>query len=128
MAMVESKAECISRIVKLIDAVHRVSEMLGGKDQTLSPPAFQGWAEKNRIEVERFEFELRTELNRLGAEWPGLRYDSLPDLKVRLEKTLELYQSALNSANPAHTRAMLMRQFLEVQRMYDEFALLGCAA
>lgn len=126
--MVENKAEGIGRIVKLIDAVHRFSQIGAAGPEADLQPAFEQWTEETRTRIERFEFELRTEFGRLGVEWPGPRNDSQSAVTPTLGKIVELYQSALNSTTTAHTRAMLMRQFQEVQRLHAEFATLRCAA
>jgi len=126
--MLETKSECVDRVVKLIEAIHRLSGMLALPDDP-GAPAFQQWADKTRSKVDRFEFELRTELNRLGAEWSGLlRHEPQETLKPALESTTKRYQAALNGTIPPHTRAMLNRQFQEVQQVNEEFAVLSCAA
>jgi hypothetical protein len=126
--MAENKAEGIGRIAKLIDAVHEFSRTRAAEPEEHLLPAVQEWSEKTRTKVERFEFELRTEFGRLGTEWPGLRHDSQSALKPTLGKIVELYKSALNSTITAHTRAMLMRQFREVQCLHAELSMLSRAA
>jgi hypothetical protein len=126
--MLGTKAKCVDRIVKLIESIHRLSGMLALQDAG-GAPAFQQWADKTRAKIDRFEFELRTELSRLGAELDGfLSHEPREALKPALEDTTELYQAALNCAIPPHTRAMLTRQSQELQRVNQEFAILSCAA
>jgi hypothetical protein len=126
--MVENKAEGTGRIVKLIDGVHRFARILAAEPERRLDPALQEWTERTRNNVERFEFELRTEFGRIGAAWPELRQDSQSVLKPTLEKIVELYKSALNSTITAHTRAMLIRQSQELQRLHAELSVLRCAA
>src|SRR5438105_4389742 len=97
--MRESKAESIKRVAKLIDTVHRCAQV----------PGFEA---RMQQQVERFEFELRTELQRLGG--PDMQAADHAfagtNLKAAVSAVLENYHQALNTNLPAHTRAMLTRQ------------------
>jgi hypothetical protein len=106
--MRESKTESISRIEKLVDSVHESARAMVASGNPMHE------------KVERFEFELRTELKRLGAGEVDIPDDTpAGDLKGTIEFALENYRQALKTRLSAHTRAMLTRQsheFMELNR------------
>jgi hypothetical protein len=121
--MRESKAESISRIAKLMEFLHDVSipskQNLDRED---------GIVEKMRKLTDRFEFEVRTELARIGAHAEVSDHESTSNLAESVERICQAYQDALSVALTAHTRAMLNRQFEEIRKMRAEFIAAARAA
>lgn len=126
--MKETKAESIDRMVKLIEAIHHVAALLQPPAEIEAPYAFQPWVERTRKMTAQFEFELRTELGRLGAEISGFRKESSKNVKAGLELASERYRQALNCTLTAHARAMLTRQAEELRKTAEEFSGLSSAA
>ena len=126
--MRESKAKSTAGLVELVEIIHDVAGILQPSTELQHPLAFQEWLEKVRKIAGQFEFELRTELTRLGGEMPDSRPEPAANLESGLKLTLECYQQALSCALTAHTRAMLTRQFGEIRRASEKFAALSRAA
>ena len=126
--MKENKAESIGRMVKLIEAVHQLAALLQPPAQVQAPRVFQGWVERTRKTTAQFEFELMTELGRLGAEMNGFRNEPSNNVRAALEQVSERYRQALNCTLTAHARAMLTRQAEELRKAAEEFSGLSSAA
>ncbi len=79
--------------------------------------------------MEQFGFELQPELGRLGGEEaPASAQELNTNPKTALEGVLDHYGQALSTTLPAHARAMLTRQSVEMQKAYEEFISLDRAA
>ena len=76
----------------------------------------------------QFEFELRTELARLGGGTQGGPHEPIPGLQAGLTLATGYYQHALNCNLTAHTRAMLVRQLGAVRKAGNDFAAMSEAA
>ncbi len=127
--MRESKAEPIKRIVKLVDVVNRCSQVLIAAYEARAESAFQQFVQKMQKKMEQFGFELQTELGRLGGEEaPASAQELNTNPKTALEGVLDHYGQALSTSLPAHARAMLTRQSVEMQKAYEEFISLDRAA
>jgi hypothetical protein len=126
--VLESKAKSTAGLVKLVEIIHDVGSLLQPSTEPQHPLAFQEWLERMRKVAGQFEFELRTELTRLGGEMPEPRPEPAANLESGLKLTLERYQQVLSCALIAHTRAMLTRQSREIRRASEEFAALSRAA
>jgi hypothetical protein len=124
----ESKAKSIAGLVKLMENFHDISVLLQPSTETQAPPGFQEWLESMRRIAAQYEFELRTELARLGGEMPEPRHEPASSLESGLKLAAEYYQHALNCVLTAHTRAMLVRQSEKIQRASEEFEALRRAA
>jgi len=118
-----SKTESLNRIVKLVETFHDFSNLIR--------PA--GDAEGNiltrtRTVFAQFEFELCTELSRLGAT--VVKSDEAGPLTLHdaLDRISHQYRDALNGAITAHTRAMLIRQSEEIQKIEAEVFAFARAA
>jgi hypothetical protein len=126
--MRESKTKSITGVGKLIETVHDVGGLLQPPAKIQASPALQEWLEKTRKIAAQFEFELRTELTRLGGEMPEPGHVPVSSLESGLKLTLEYYQQALSSTLTAHARAMLVRQSEEIRRASEELTALSRAA
>jgi DNA relaxase NicK len=84
--------------------------------------------EKTHWKVKQFEFELRTELERLAAESGLIERASEKNLRIAFDAILESYRQALASNLTAHARAMINRQFQEMRVAHEEFAAIYQAA
>jgi hypothetical protein len=121
--MRESKTESVSRVGKLIEFLHDLS---GAEKQGRAPE--DGSVAKLRKLAAQFEFELRTELSRIGAHADVSDREDVSNLAESVERICQAYQDALSGALTAHTRAMLNRQFEGVRKMRAEFAAAAHAA
>ncbi len=127
--MRESKAESIQSILKLIDSCIECSRKIAESASSPAHPTFHLFAERVQKDLSQFEFELRLELGRLGAEEIGAPPDSAAAAsKAAFELALERYEKALRTAMPARTRAMLKRQCAAVVAAYDELLAMHKAA
>ena len=120
--MRESKDEPIRRIVKLVEAVNHMSQLFAPLRTPIHVDTpLRRIVEKVHAKLQQFEFELQTELKRMAAE--PMNFSDPPNvrLKTAFEKMLEAYQHALATNLTAHTRAMLTRQFQDLQRTYQIF-------
>jgi hypothetical protein len=127
--MRESKVEPLRAISKLVDACNQCSELLLLGSVSTAEPAFHDFAQNLHMKFEQFRFELQTEIRRLGGVNPdAFRPEPVPDdsdiLAVRTEISLQLaldnYQHALNTTLPAHARAMIKRQYTDIEQAYRE--------
>jgi hypothetical protein len=126
--MRETKAKSIAGMVKLIELFHDFAGVLQPSTETQTPLGFQEWLERMQKITAQFEFELRTELTRVGGEMPEPRHEPALSFESGLRLASEYYQQALNCALTAHTRAMLMRQSEEIRKASNEFSVLSRAA
>lgn len=132
------KTEPITSIFKLVDTCNQCSQLFRVGAASVADPTFRQSADKIRQKLDLFGFELQTESRRLGGdEFGGSRYDPIPDdadiLTLRCEISLQLvldhYQQALNASNlPAHARAMIKRQYFDLQQLYEDVVALRRAA
>jgi hypothetical protein len=86
----------------------------------------RGLAGRIRETLQRYQFELRTELHRIGdaaAERPDP-----PSTTAGLRDVLDTYDSVLDHPLPPHPRAMVKRQYLQVQELSSELDRLSRAA
>jgi len=125
--MAESKADPIERIVKLVEVVNHFAQLLASATASTDVrKPLQRFMEKTHWKVKQFEFELRTELERLAAE-SGLT-EREKNLRIAFDAILESYRQALASNLTAHARAMINRQFQEMRVAHEEFAAIYQAA
>src|SRR5215472_6429389 len=101
--MAESKADPIERIVKLVEVVNHFAQLLASATASTDVrKPLQRFMEKTHWKVKQFEFELRTELERLAAE-SGLT-EREKNLRIAFDAILESYRQALASNLTAHAR------------------------
>lgn len=132
------KVEPIVNISKLVDACSQCSQLFRVGAATVADPGFRHSADRIRHKLDQFAFELQTESRRLGGgEFGPSRYEPIPDdadiLTLRCEISLQLvldqYQQTLNASNlPAHARAMIKRQYFDLQTLYESVVALRRAA
>jgi hypothetical protein len=128
-SMRDTKSEPTKRIVRLVEAIHHGARLIAPAAVEDEPDdALRQFTEKIHERVEQFEFELRTELTRLAAE--PVVISNIPQMNMRLafEMMLESYRDTLASSITPHARAMITRQFHELQKAYDELMGLHLAA
>jgi hypothetical protein len=123
--MRESKAEPIKRIGTVIQALHHGARVVASAVSPEADLRFQRFVEKIHENVKQFEFELRTELTRLAAEPAVVSDTPVANLSDAFKAMLEAYQKALATNISAHTRAMITRQFEEVQKAYEQLVTLA---
>jgi len=122
-------AEPVIRLIKLVEAVHHTARLFATGAASKDVNArFRKFAEKIHGTAEQFEFELQTELMRLSARRAAVSDNPNTSERAAFEALLEAYREALASNITAHARAMVTRQFQEMQRAYEEFASTHLAA
>jgi hypothetical protein len=130
--MQEIKSQASDRIVKLVEAVNQGARLFASTAAAIdSNSAVQQFAKKIHEKVNTYEFELRNELQRLAANSTIGSHSPCCDrcdLRIGLETMLGSYQQALAGTLTPHARAMISRQFKEIQRAHDEFASIHRAA
>jgi hypothetical protein len=128
--MIEYTSQTSCRIIKLVDDVNRASRLLATTlERTVAADCpLRMFEEKVRERLGQFEFELRIELNRLAGESIALSDPPDPNLRCGFDMMLDSYRQALSGNLKAHTRAMVTRQFREVQRIYAAFVAIQRAA
>jgi len=127
--MRETKSESIDRIVKLVEAINRSAPMFESTATAVDTDTeLQQFAKKIHERVNTYEFELRNELQRLASNSTIGSHPTFGDLRSSLQTILESYQQALGGALTPHARAMINRQFEEIQRAHDEFDSIHRAA
>ena len=127
--MRDSKTEPIERLVKLVEAVNSMAKTFAITIATTDVDVpLRRFVEKIHVDVRQFEFELRTELRRLGAEPAPLGNETTTSLRAGFQLMIDSYKQALLTNLTAHTRAMINRQFEAVQRAYQEFSTISQAA
>lgn len=132
------KPESITSIFKLVDACNQCSQLFRVAAVSGADSVFQDNANQIRHKLDQFGFELQTETRRIGGgdDFGPSRYEPIPDdadiLTLRCEISLQLildqYQQALNTNLPAHARAMVKRQYFEIQNAYENMVSLRRAA
>jgi len=120
--MRESKTESVSRLAKLIELFHDLASTAPGREHE------DGIVTKLQKLAAQFEFEIQTELARIGAQADLSDHEGGSDLTESVERICTAYQDALSGALTAHTRAVLNRQVQEIRKMRAEFVATARAA
>jgi len=132
-----NRKDPIAAITKLVQRCNHSSRLFFIASQMSTTTGFQQLALEGWQNLSRFEFELRTELRRLGGLDPRPpTFESVPrdpattvrDCKNSVEALVEEYEETLTTTLPAHARAMINRQVLEVRKCYEELVRLQSAA
>ena len=112
-----------------MEAVNYLAELLvSTASATDVAQPLHRFMEKTHWKAQQFEFELRTELQRLAAVITLRPCEGEPNLPAAFETMMNAYQLTLASSLTAHARAMITRQSLEMRIVYEEFAALSHAA
>jgi hypothetical protein len=128
-AMRDSKTEPIERLVKLVEALNSMTKTFAITIATTDVDVrLRRFVEKIHVDVRQFEFELRTELRRLGAEPAPGGNEAATNLRAGFQLMIDSYKLAMTTNLTAHTRAMIKRQFESVQRAHQEFSTIAQAA
>src|SRR5688572_14710312 len=133
----EIRLEPIKAMSKLVEACNECAELLLLGSVSTAEPTFQQLAHKLHKKFEQFRFELQIEIRRcFGADPAVPRSEPMTAdsdiLAIRAEISLQLaldhYQHALNTAVTAHARAMIKRQYSDIEQAYRELVSLHRAA
>jgi hypothetical protein len=122
--------EAVTNILKLMDACKRCERILDAAEKFAGRQQLRQKAGEIRLAVARYEYELYSEIQRIDPEHQvaalrnlvqAVESDELIDTcKRNLEVALQKYRVVLNSQLPAHARAMIARQFSELERFCQE--------
>ena len=122
----------VRSLVKLVDTCEGCSLVFGLAAEHSQDERLQDLSRELRETLERYGFELRTEIQRIDGEtFEPIRscLDTTNDedfLKVRCEialrKTIHAYDAVQTHPLTTHTRAMVQRQFQSMKRFSEQLA------
>ena len=126
------KAETTHSLFKLMDACTQCRQIFHACAGSLTNPTHTNALDRIPQKLEQFGFELRNEIRRLGQheDFVIFRFESIQGYSgtLALDHMLDCYQEAFNSPLTSHTRAMLNRQFSDLQRACQELDSVSKAA
>jgi len=117
------RAERLKAILELIESQMQSYRIFRTKLASSDDPADKELLEQIARLLDRFTFEIRTEIRRTGEmDLDGSRSQEIDKDSelLALQTTIDRYEDALSSTGKAHTRAMLNRQHLELQQAYEQ--------
>ena len=121
------KSIATKNLFKLIDASTQCRQIFHAAADTLTDPVYKEVVENVQQRLDQFGIELRNEIRRLGdADLDQLRFEPLQENSCdrALRRMLDYYEQAFNCHITPHTRAMLSRQYSDLQQIYHEMDLL----
>jgi hypothetical protein len=120
----------VADIFNLVDSCNQNSILFRLASERSPNEDFRAFANRTRQTLDRFSYELQTEIRRIGSsEFDSSRTYSEPredpDLlslrcEISLKVALDEYQRVYDCSLHAHARAMLKRQRSEIQQAYDQ--------
>ena len=129
------RGERVASIFKLVDACHRCGLAFRVASDQIANAVFRHYADELRQMMDRFSFELLTEIRRIdgGDFGPARSYvepvenpDALQGrCNAALRDVEETYEEILRDHLPAHARAMIKRQSQQFSQMISRFTDLG---
>jgi hypothetical protein len=130
------RGEPVTNIFKLMDICKLSEQVFDAAGKFASNSEVRNLIDRIRQTIAQYEFELRTELGRMDvADVNTLRSALQPEgrqtqqnWKQSLETMLREYRYVLKSQLPAHARAMLKRQFLQLDQFHQDLTRLSQAA
>ena len=125
------KSIAAKNLFKLIDASTQCRQIFHAAADTLTDPVYKEVVENVQQRLDQFGIELRNEIRRIGqADLDQLPFESLHGNSCNraLRRMLDYYEQAFNCHITPHTRAMLNRQYSDLQQIYREMDLLPGAA
>jgi hypothetical protein len=132
-----NRKDPINAMMKLVDACNQSSRLFFVVSPATTNPAFQQLALAAWQKLSQFEFELKIELRRLGGMDSGrTEFAAIPrdpsilaqECRTSLEILLRQYEETLQTTLSAHARAMITRQFQEIQKHHEKLAVPKTAA
>jgi hypothetical protein len=124
-----NRAESTKGVIKLVDACNQTSRRFAHEGANASNPAIRQFAGNVAEKLDQFKFELETEMRRLGGghPTPSRTEEKQHSAEMALRCTLDDYRGALNLPVSAHARAMIKRQYSELQKAYEQLIALLAA-
>jgi hypothetical protein len=131
-----NRKDPITAMIKLVDTCNQSSRLFFIANPKATNIQFQQLALTSWQKLNQFEFELKTELRRLGGiesnrsnfEVPNDAIALTGQCVTSLQLLLEHYDSAIETTLSAHARAMVMRQAHEIRQAYEKLVVLSQAA
>ena len=121
------KDKAAHNLLRLVDACTQCRQIFHGTGETLNNLLYKNVVEEIQQKLEQFGIELRNEIRRLGeADLDHVRFESLQESACNrsLRRMLDYYEQAFNCHITPHTRAMLNRQYSDLQQIYHDMDLL----
>jgi hypothetical protein len=128
-----NKGDTTKTISKLVEACKQCSDLFRVGTANDDNPAFRQFAKETVEKLDQFGFELQTEIRRLGSEkLIPPHSESIPQdseilalrSEISLQLALDMYEQALNTTIPSHARAMIKRQYFEIQQACEQLVSL----
>src|ERR1051326_470848 len=115
------KQQRVQAAFELVDAQTQCARALCTKLTTSDNPAYNQLLELVVRMLDQFTFEIRSEMYRNGEiELNGVRHKASTGSELTaMQAALDCYENAMNRTAQAHTRAMLDRQYCELQRAFE---------
>jgi len=118
----------ILTIANLVGICHRCEQVFGEAVYFDACIEFRGGVGRVRQLLHQFGFQLRAELQRIDLGETGT-FPITPDentdfsnCESTLRHVLKNYQEVLDGRLPAHTRALVKRQYVELQQLFQELS------
>src|SRR5262245_58890253 len=122
---------CISNLFKLVDSCNQCSFTLRVAAEHIPNDAFRRFSDEFRRTLDRFGFELQTEIRRIDEtdlDIPRTYVENSSDavsLRQRCELTFRTmvseYETIQASGIPPHARAMVQRQSRALEELWRQF-------
>jgi len=117
--------QTVESVVQLVGNCRQCEQVMAQAVETATCSEFRGCVGRIRQLLNEFGFQLSAEIRRIGNANDALLLDGDNDYQsceTSLRHVLESYQRVLRSHVPPHTRAMVNRQYEELQQLRDELA------
>jgi len=116
------------QLAPLVAVCNQSEQIFADAIQSSASSDFRAFAGRIRQLLNEYGFQLRIELQRISAGSPGtLDVDSRllsrnSNCQSALRSLLENYRAVLSGQIPPHTRAMIRRQYEQLQRVCNELS------
>jgi hypothetical protein len=131
-----NRKDPITAMIKLVECCSQSARLFFIAGPATTNTSFQELALAAWQQLNQFEFELKTELRRMGGMEAGRKDFSVPrdpenvkrECASSIQILLEQYKEALTTTLSAHARAMITRQSEEIQKQHDRLLAVNVAA
>ena len=116
------KEQRVKATFELIHAQTRCARTLCAKLAAWDDPAYKQLLELVVRMLDQFTFEIRSEMYRNGeTDFNGFLFKEVGagSELIAIQAALECYENALSTTAQERTRAMLSRQYFDLQRAYE---------
>ena len=121
----------VSNLFKLVDTCNQCAFTFGVASGQISNDAFRRFSDEFRRTLDRFVFELQTEIRRIDGtdlETPRIYVEDSSDGKSLLQRCevtframVDAYETIQAAGIPPHARAMVQRQSRALENLKKQF-------